>query len=423
MLDNMLVRSMIAIFGICGIAYVVGCLYDRKMKSIPLLPIIKALGLQIGLAYMFLKMPLLKSGLLHVCNGVSKLKDATAEGTKFVFGYIGGADIPFSPIEGKGTYVFVFQALPTILVINAIVMVLFHFRILPLIVRLFSMIFGRILDSGGALAVLSSAKIFLEQNSAPLVIKPYLSSLTKSEMFSVITMGMATASTAIILIYADILSPILDGSLGHFITVSIISVPGALAISRIMIPQKGKHTEGDVVVPYKFNGPMDAIATGAIEGMTILWRIAAILIVALALVHLTNIILGAIPVCSCLSPLSLEMIAGFIFKPLAWIMGVSWEQAGYVAQLLGVKVILNELVAYIKMTGLSAALDKESILLLTYALCGFGNISSIGLNVALYQTLTPERKDIISLAPLAMIAGTLASCLSGSIALAISRLF
>lgn len=374
------------------------------------------LAIQIIIAVIVIKFPFVRAGFLWIGEGVMALRDATAAGTSFVFGYLGGGDSPFTVKEGISNYIFAFQALPMIIVVSAIAMLLFHWRVLPIIVKIFSGVFQKTLGIGGALGVCAAAKIFLGQTEAPLLVKPYLGKFTRSELFTVMTAGMATTSISIMVIYAMILHGTVPDPIAHILTASIISVPAAITISRILIPQVGEETTGHLVVPYQFSGSMEAITQGTTDGMRLYINILAMLIVFLAIVAIANSLLGFLPSIDG-NVMSLQLILGYVLAPLAWFIGIPWEEAIPAGALLGKKTILNELIAFKALADLpQGLLSVKSSIIMTYALAGFANLSSIGIQIGGIGTMVPERRqEIIALGVKAMIAGTIASCMSGAI--------
>jgi CNT family concentrative nucleoside transporter len=374
------------------------------------------LTIQIALAVIVTKFGIIRDIFLWIGNGVMALKGATDAGTSFVFGYLGGGTSPFQPIEGSNTFIFAFQALPMVIVISAISMLLFHWRILPFIVKGFSTVFQKALGIGGALGVCAAAKMFLGQTEAPLLVRPYLGKFTRSELFTVMTAGMASTSISIMVIYGIILEGTIPHPISHILTAAIISVPAAITISRILIPQVGEDTSGHLVVPYQFSGSMEAITQGTSDGMRLYVNILAMLITFLALVALVNSGLSLLPPIGD-EPISLQLLLGYLLAPLAWFIGIPWEEAIPAGGLLGKKTILNEIVAFIGLAELpKGILSVKSDLIMTYALAGFANFSSIAIQIGGIGTMVPERKqEIISLGFKAMIAGTIASCMSGAI--------
>jgi CNT family concentrative nucleoside transporter len=377
--------------------------------------IMTGLGLQIALAIVITKVNVIQSGFLWVSEGINKLKCATCEGTKFVFGYLGGGEVPFVTKEGANSFIFAFQPLPMIMVVSALSMLLFHWKFLPILVRAFSWALRKTLNIGGALGVCAAAKVFLGQTEAPLLIRPYLAKFTRSELFTVMTAGMATTSASIMILYGQILENKIPNPISHILTASIISIPAAIVISRIMIPQTGEDTVGDLVLPYHFSGAMDAVSQGASEGMKLFLNIIAMLIVALALVALINYTLSILPLFHN-QPITLQWLLGIAMAPVTWLMGIPWEEAKIAGNLLGTKTILNEVVAFINLSKVKTSLSLHTNLIMTYALCGFANLSTIGIQIGGLGTMVPERRtEIISLGLRALIAGTIASCLSGTI--------
>ena len=371
---------------------------------------------QFILAFLIMKIDIINKAFLLISRGIGTLKDATCEATKFVFGYLGGGTVPFLIDDSASTFIFAFQALPMLIVISAISMLLFHWRILPFLVRGFSLVLQRTLNVGGALGVCAAAKVFLGQTEAPLLIRPYFTKLSRSELFSVMTAGMATTSASIMVVYSTILENTVDNPISHILTASIISIPAAITISRLMVPQAETPSSGELINPYNFSGSMDAISQGASDGMKLYLNIIAMLIVTLALVALVNTILECFPNIAG-APITLQRILGLMMSPVTWLMGISWNEASIAGNLLGTKTVLNEVIAFIELAALPKhLLSKHSDLIMVYALCGFANLSSIGIQIGGLGTMAPERRsEIIALGFKAVIAGTLSSCMSGTI--------
>lgn len=373
-----------------------------------------SLILLIAMGYLIHKTPYVKEAFLSLSHGIQQIKVATLEGTKFIFGYLGGGPCPFETTDPGACFIFAFQALPMIIVISALSMLLFHWGVIQAMVKGFSWALRKTLNIGGALGVCSASKAFLGQTDALLLIRPYVQRLTQSELFTVMTLGMATTSATAMPIYADLLVGHIDQPLGHILAASFMGIPSALLIARIMMPEKQRATEGDLAAPYEFNGSIDALSRGTQDGLHLFLSLAAILIVALAVVKLFNMIMGVFPPVMG-APLTLERISGWIMAPITWVMGVPWDEAMKAGGLLGTKTIMNEIVAFIQL-GKTQGLSPSSTLIMVYGLCGFANLSSIGIQIASIGTLVPQRrKDVIQLAPRALMAGTLASCLSASV--------
>lgn len=404
--------------GILGIAsfVFVAWIVSENRKKVNFLQVFIGVLIQIVLAFLVLKIDVIREAFLVAGNAIDSLKEATCEGTKFVFGYLGGGECPFVLKEGMSPFIFAFQPLPMVMVVSALSMLLFHWNILPFFVRFFSAALTKALNIGGALGVCCAAKVFLGQTEAPLLIRPYLNKVSRSELFTVMTAGMATTSATIMVLYGTLLEGTIENPISHILTASIISIPAAIVISRVMVPQLGDHTQGDLVVPYKFSGSMDAVSQGASDGLKMFLNILAMLIVAMALVKLVNLILAVFPEVGG-DAISLQRLLGYIFAPVAWLMGIPWEGATAAGNLLGTKTALNEVVAFISLSKMPVeALDANSKVIMTYALCGFANFSSIGIQIGTFATLAPERRDeVIKLGFRALMAGTIASCLSGTV--------
>ena len=405
-------QGILGLFFFCAVAWII----SENRRSVDVTSVLIALGAQIVLAVVATQVGYVRAFLLWLSEGVQALKVATLAGTSFVFGYVGGGELPFALKEGVNASIFAFQHLPMVMVVSALAMLLFHWKVLPVMVRGCSWALRKTLRVGGAVGVCAAAKVFLGQTEAPLLIRPYLSKLTRSELFSVMTMGMATTSSTIMVLYATILENSIARPISHILTASIINIPAALAISRIMVPQTGKDTDGEMVLPYKFNGSMEAISQGASDGIKLFLNIIAMLVVMLALVGLANSILTILPTYQG-EAITLQRILGFGLSPVAWLMGVPWSEAHVVGNLIGTKTVLNEIMAFLHLSNLPQdALSPRVALMMTYALCGFANFSSIGIQIGGLGTMVPERRpEIISLSFKAMVAGTIASCMSGTV--------
>jgi len=269
---------------------------------------------------------------------------------------------------------------------------------------------------GGAEGLGVSANIFVGMVESPLFIRPYLKDMTRSELFTLMTTGMATIAGTVMVLYASILSNVIPDIMGHILTASIISVPAAITISKIMIPETGQLTSGEMTAPETALSAMDAITKGTIQGVKLLINIIAMLIVLVALVHLVNLILGLLPEIGG-QPVTLQRLLGLAMAPVVWLMGVPWEEAPVAGSLMGTKTILNELLAYLDMSRLAkGALSHKSMVIMTYAMCGFANPGSLGIMIGGMGTMAPERRDeIVALGFRSIVAGTLATCMTGAV--------
>ena len=311
-------------------------------------------------------------------------------------------------------YIFAFRVLPQILVFSVVVALLWHWRVLPVVIRGFSWALRRSLGVGGAVGVAASASVFLGMVEAPLVIRAYLRNLSRSELFVVMTCGMSTVAGSIMVLYANVLAPVIDGAIGHVLTASVVNVVGAVLVSRILIPEQAVTEGGDLADALSYETSMDAVSRGTMDGLRLVVNVGAMVIVLMSLVGLVNYMLGNFMVSG--EPLTLQWLAGWVFAPVAWAMGVEWVDARTAGALLGSKLILNELVAYLEFGALADSLLPDTRLILTYALCGFTNFGSLGILIGGVSALVPERrKDLLTLGPKTLLSGTVVACLTGTI--------
>lgn len=376
-----------------------------------------ALVLQIIMAVVLLKLPWVKQVFWVLNTFVMTLEKATRAGTSFVFGYLGGADLPFAPADASSsTYIFAFRGLPLVLVVSALSSLLFYWRILPLVVRAFSVVLQRTLGIGGAEGLVTGANIFLGMIEAPIFIRPYLAGLSRGELFAMMTCGMATIAGTVMVLYATILTPVLPNALGHLLVASIISAPAAIAVARIMIPSPETCQTRVVFSDLPTSGSMmEAITSGTLEGVKLLINIIAMLVVLVALVALVNIFLGWLP--SGGAPVTLQRILGWIMAPVMWVIGIPWNECVTAGALMGTKTVLNELLAYLDLSHLPAhALSERSRLIMTYALCGFANFGSLGIMIGGLSVMAPERRrEIVALGIRSIVGGTLATLMTGAV--------
>ena len=375
-----------------------------------------AVAMQLVLALMLLKLSWFQAMFEGMNRGVIALQSATAEGTSFVFGYLGGGDLPFEEITPGGAYILAFRALPLVIVIGALTALLSYWRILPMIIEGLSKVFARTLNIGGAVALSGAANIFVGMIEAPLFIRNSIKKLSKSELFMVMTLGMSTVSGTVLVLYATFLDQVIPNPIGHIFTASIISVPASILIAIFMVPYDGHPTESSAEIAFDYHSPVDAITQGGLGAMQMLISIIALLICFIALVFLSNALLGLAPDVAG-AALSLERILGWVMAPICWLMGIPWSEATTAGSMMGIKTILNELLAFIRMSELPAdALSPRSDLILSYALCGFANFGSLGILIGGLSTLAPERRtEITNLGLRSIISGTLATCMTASI--------
>jgi CNT family concentrative nucleoside transporter len=371
--------------------------------------------LTFGLGLVLLKAPYAKDVFLVLNDALNALEKATQDGTSFVFGFLGGGPLPFVETHPGASFVLAFRALPLVLVVSALSALLFYWRVLPWIVRAFSLVLQKTMGVGGAIGLSSAANVFVGMVEAPLVVKPYIRNMSRSELFILMSCGMATVAGTVMALYASILSKVIPDALGHILIASIISTPAAIAISVLMVPGEAGATEAKLV-PQAATSSMDAVTRGTVDGVQLLINIVAMLVVLVALVSLANQVLALLPEVAG-APLTLQRVLGVALAPLVWIMGIPWPEASAAGALMGTKTVLNELLAYIDLAKLpEGALSARSRLMMTYALCGFANFGSLGIMIGGLATMAPERRDeIVSLGGKTIVSGTLATCVAGSV--------
>jgi len=409
----MQLQGVIGIFGLLFIAW----LFGENRRAVSVKGTLVGVGLQLVIAIVFFKVPVFREVFLMMNVVVSALQAATQAGTSFVFGYLGGGPLPFQPGGEGEAFVLALQALPIVLVMSALSSLLFYWRVLPLVVKAFSLLMERALRIGGGLGLAVSANIFIGMVEAPLLIRPYLGSLSRSELFSLMTSGMATIAGTVMVLYASILEGVVPDVLGHILIASVISAPAAITVSRLMVPELAGMTGGEVRIVQSATSSMDAITKGTFEGLKLLMNIVAMLVVLIAMVTLVNAGLALVPPVRG-ETLTLQMLLGYALSPVAWLIGIPWEEARAAGSLMGTKTILNELIAYVQMATLPAdALGPRSRLILTYAMCGFANFGSLGIMIGGIGSLVPERRgEVVALGLKSILAGTIATCMTGAVA-------
>ena len=392
--------------------------FSKNRSSINYRHIIAAIFLQIILAFALLKIPFIVQIFAYLSEGVTALQAATQEGAQFVFGYLSNSST--SPFETSGTgnsMIFAFQILPLIIVISSLSALLWFWNILPLIIRAISKIFEKLFNIGGPIGLGATANIIMGQVEAPLLVRPYLSKMSEKELLILMTAGMSTVSGSIMIALVSMLAPQFPdiNLIQHLVSASILSIPAAIMYANIMIPSSEVTNFDGNSVPKVYDSSMDAITRGTRDGLDICLNVGAILIAFIALVSLLNSLLGILGGWIGISDLSLQLILGFIFFPIVWLMGVPLSETLASAELLGLKTALNEFVAYGALANIEpGVLSDRSKLITLYALCGFANFSSVGILVSGIGAMAPERKnDLITVSVKALVGATLASCMTG----------
>ena len=408
-------------FGVLALLAIAWALSENR-RAVSLRQMAVGLAVTIVTALVLLKLPPVAKAFGAINDAVNTISAATRAGTSFVFGYLGGGALPFDLKAPGADFILAFQALPIVLVMSVLTTLLFYWRILPPIVRGMAWLLERTLGVGGAVGLSTAANIFLGMVEAPLFIRPYLAQLTRSELFLVMTGGMAGIAGTVLVLYATFLAPLIPDAAAHFVIASVLGAPAAILVSLIMVPETSdKRTGGALAIrvcdpEMHASSTMDAIAKGTAAGLELLLNIIAMLLVLVALVYLANAILGLLPEIGG-AKISLQRLLGLLMAPVCWLMGLPWPQAVTAGSLMGIKTILNELIAYVELSKLGAdALDPRSRLIMLYAMCGFANFASLGIMIGGLGTMAPERREEINALGLkSIVSGTLTTCLMGAV--------
>jgi len=404
-------QSALGIIAIITFAW--ACSEDRKSFNWRM--VAGTLLLQAAIALLLLKAPVARDALLALNGVVTAITTATNAGTSFVFGYMGGGPAPFAVTNPGNMINLAFSILPLIIVIGALSAMLWYWRISPLLVNAMAAVLKKVLGLGGVVGLSAASMVFLGNIEGQLMIRPYLARLARTELFILMTVGLSVIAGTVFVLYATILQAVLPGALGHLLVASFMSLPAGILIARLMVPGPAETDLNEKEASVHYRSTMDAMARGTEDGLKLYLQIIAMLVVTTSLVALANIMLAYLPAVAG-APLTLERMLGWLFAPLVWLLGVPGDQVVTAGGLLGVKVILNELIAYLRMAALPAGtLDPRSATIMVYAMCGFANFASVGFLIAGMSALIPERRDeIVGLALKALVAGVLSSSLSGA---------
>ncbi len=386
---------------------------DRRRFPVRL--VLSGLAAQLVLALLLLKVPLLQDALLVINRLVLVIEAATGEGTAMVFGFLGGADPPYEVTSPANSFVLAFRALPIVIVFAALSALLWHWRVIPVVISALARLLDRSMGLSGPVSMGAAASVFVGMVESPLLVKPHLKTMTSGELFMLMSCGMATVAGTMLGLYAGILGSVIPTSLSHILIASMISAPAALMLAAVMVPPDAMTRGGHIDMASPYAGSMDALVTGAGEGLRLLANIVGMLILFMALVYLADQVLALLPVGG--EPLTLVGLFGTLLSPLAWLLGIPWEESRLAGELLATKVFINELVAYLQLAALEPdTLSERSRLILTYAMCGFANFGSLGIMIGGMTAMCPERSaDILRLAPRSIWSGLLATCMTGCV--------
>ena len=377
-----------------------------------------ALLLQFAIALVIVRVPFVWDIIGLANQGVMAIEKATLVGSAYMFGYAGGAELPFVLKEGaQPPLIIAFQILPLVIVFSALSALLWHWGVLAWIVRGLSWALRKTMGVSGVVGLSGGANIFLGVVESPLVLRAYFEKMSRAELFMVMVLAMSTISGAILVLYASTLSATVPNAVGHMISASLISLPAAILLARLMVPGDGKTETSDKEKPgLKYDGSIDAIVRGTMEGVQVFLAVIGIILVVFALVALVDQILTILPYVDG-QAITIKRAFGWLFAPVMWTLGVPWDQAPAAGALMGTKTILNEYVAYLDLSTVpEGTFDPRSQLIVVYALCGFANLASVGLLVSTIGTLSPSRRvEVAGLGMKSWIAGNCATAMTGAV--------
>lgn len=410
-----------AILGIALIFAIAWGLSENK-RAFPWKIVLGAVGIQFAFALILFGIPIIREALFAANIVVDNLIAATASGTEFVFGRTFGTQAGWEEHTGAKGPIFAVHLLPLIIVVAALSAILWHWHVLRWVTKGFASIFRRFLGLGGATSLAVSANVFMGMTEAPVLIKPYIKGMTRSEIFILMTAGFATVAGSVLVLYGVFLKDVLPNSLGQLLAASLIAAPAAVALALVMVPETVEEKQRAHEPDFEYESTMDAFATGASDGLKILANIVTMLIAALALLYLVNAALGAIPPFLTNGDgepvrLSIQKILGWVFSPIMYMIGVPLNEAAQSGSLMGIKTVLTEFIAFLDLANVPAdEMTPRTRMITAHAICGFANFGSIGILIGGLSIIEPARRTtFLELAWKTLVAGTLATCLSGAV--------
>lgn len=405
--------------GLVGIALILAAawaLSSNRKTPFPWRFVAGGLLLQLALALLIVRVPAIWAVMGIANDAVAAVERATLKGSAYMFGYTGGGPIPFVLKEGEAPpLVIAFQILPLIIVFSALTSLLWHWGVLKALVRGLSWALRRTLGVSGVVGLAGGASLFLGVVEQPLVTRAWFDRISRSELFALMVLAMSNISGALLVLYATTLAKVVPDAVGHMISASLLSLPAAILIARLMEPGESATDAAIADVDLGTTSSMDAVVRGTMDGVQLFLAVLGIIIVIFALVALADDALSLLPAVDG-APLSLKRLFGWLFAPIMWAVGVPWAEAGAAGALMGTKAILNEYVAYLELAALGpGALSPRAALITTYALCGVANLASVGLIVSTIGTLAPARRaEVASMGMRSWIAGNAATLMIGA---------
>ena len=415
--DNETARALLGVVVFLGI----GWLLSENRRALPWRPVLVGLACQVTLALLLTKVPAITAGFAAATHAVDALQAASRAGSSFMFGYLGGGRAPFSMEDPGAAFIFAFQALPAILLVGALSALLWHWKVLIVIVRAAAWAFGKLFGVSGPVGVSTSACVFLGMVEAPLLIKPFLPRLTRAEIFIIMVDGLSVIGGSMMIVLGSLIAIKVPNAFSHLLIASLISTPMAIGMARLIIPgdapSPGKIGEAHepIVLASPYRGSLEALTFGTLDAVKMVLNIAGLLIVFVGLIALINMGLSAIPHAG--APLTLGAILGWLLTPIVWLTGAPLPDLQTVGSILGTKVAANEVVAYSDMMALPpGALSDKSLLILTYALGSFGNVGSVAILIGSLSSMAPEKVgEVVELGFRALAAAFLTTCLTATI--------
>ena len=409
-----MLHAVLGVGSLLLLAYL--CSEDRG--RIPWRTVIAGVALQLAFAVLLIGVPGANRAMFWLNDAANAVHAATLTGTQFVFGYLGGGAPAFPETYPGASFILAFQALPLVLTISALASLLFYWGVLQRITAAFAWLLRRFMGISGPLALGAAVHVFVGMIEAPLLVRPYLMRMQRGELFALMTCGMAGVAGTVMIIYASFLAPFIPNALGNILIASIVSTPAGLAIAALMVPfHPSARPEGRLIVEDPAHSSLDAIVKGTLDGVPILAAIIATLLVTVALVTLTNMVLGVFPGWNG-TAVTLQRLCAEPFRPVMWLIGIPWAETNAASMLMATKTVLNEFVAYLNFSQLPAdTFSPRSRIILTYALCGFANFGSLGIMIGGLGAMVPARRtEIVALGLRTILSGTLATCTSGALA-------
>ncbi|UHQ54013.1 NupC/NupG family nucleoside CNT transporter [Microbulbifer sp. YPW16] len=388
-------------------------LLSENRRAISPRMIVACLALQFAIAWVMLRVTWVQDLLLGLNSAVKVLEQAALAGSSYMFGYLGGAELPFEA-DGPGTsFIIAFQVLPIVLLMSALSAILFYWGILQKIIGGLGFLLQKALRLDGLQTFSVAASVFFGIVEAPLLVRPYFESMSRSTLFLLITAAMSTVAGTVMVLYASQLDGIIANPAGHILVASLVSMPAAVLFAQLWVPPADREQHHIPPVRSEAQSTLDALVRGTEDGVRLLLNIIGMIMVLFALIYLVNALLGALFG----EGVTLEYLASFLFHPIVWLMGVDSADLGQAAELMSIKLIFNEFVAYQRIAELGpGALSPHSYLVLVYAICGFANFASLGLVVGTISTIVPGRTaEVAYLATRALFAGLLATCMTGTV--------